>query len=121
MARWTFSYSRKLASDGKRYDILTSNEYPWMNVQVLEFSEDEFEKVEKLMKERHEYVTMAPDRRDFCCIQAGGGTPEHPTIEVNDANWAEVGKALRSCQEEAALYWAENGEKLKREYKTDLE
>ena len=53
MDRWTFSHSRQPASDGKRYDILTSNEYPWMNIQVLEFPEEELDKVERLMKERH--------------------------------------------------------------------
>ncbi len=115
MTKYTYIYSRKPAENGKLYDILTSNEYPWMNIQVLEFPEKDFEKVNKTLKERQEYVTVAPGRRDFCCIQAGGGTPEHPTIEVNDDNWAEVGKALRSCQEEAALYWAENGERLKKE------
>lgn len=115
MAKYTYKYSRQLASNGKLYDILTSNEYPWMNIQVLEFQEEDFDRVEKLMKERHEHMTSAPGRRDFCCIQAGGGTPEHPTIEVNDTNWREVKEAIYGCMEEAALYWAENGKQLKKE------
>lgn len=115
MAKYTYNYSRKLAEIGKLYDMLTSNEYPWMNIQVLEFPEEEFDRVRQTMKERHEYMSAAPGRRDFCCIQAGGGTPDHPTIEVNDVNWREVGKAIRDCLTEAALYWAENGERLKKE------
>ncbi len=115
MPKWTYIYSRKLAENNKLYDILTSNEYPWMNIQVLEFPEEDFDKVQNIMKERHEHMTVAPGRRDFCCIQAGGGTPEHPTIEVNDANWKEVKEAIYGCMEEAAIYWAENGERLKME------
>lgn len=115
MAKYTYLYSRPLAKNGVRYDLLTSNEYPWMNIQVLEFPEEDYERVRMLMQERHEMMAVAPGRTDFCCIQAGGGTPEHPTIEVNAENWREVGEALRDCLKEAAVYWAENGERLKKE------
>lgn len=115
MEKYTFTYKYQMAENGKRYHLLTSNEYPWMNVQVIEIpeGEGEYEKLMKLMDEKEEFVTVAPDRRDFICIQAGGGTPEHPTIEITDENIDEVDEALTSCQQEAALYWAERGEKLK--------
>ena len=85
-----------------------------MKVQVIEIpeGEGEYERVMKVMDEKEEFVTVAPDRRDFICIQAGGGTPEHPTIEITDENIDEVDEALTSCQQEAALYWAKFGEKL---------
>ena len=37
------------------------------------------------------------------------------TLDFNDSNWKEVKAAIYGCMEEAAIYWAENGERLKME------
>ena len=62
------------------------------------------------LKEREEYIVYADGRSDFCVIQAGGGTPEHPTIDITDDNWEEVDKALCECMQAAADFWAEQSE-----------
>ena len=106
MPKYTFIITEITGQYGNKYPLLTSNEYPWMNCQVIPTPPDRKDEIMAELKKREEYVVYAKGRTDFCVIQAGGGTPEHPTIEITDENWEEVDKALGDCMQAAADYWA---------------
>ena len=107
MSKYTFKITEIIGPDGNKYPLLTANEYPWMNCQVIPLTPDRKDDIMEELKKRDEYVVYAKGRTDFCVIQAGGGTPEHPTIEITDKNWEEVDKALCDCMQAAADFWAD--------------
>ncbi len=111
-SKYTFQVSGVIGEHGHHLCILTSNEYPWMNCQVIPTPPDMRDQILSDLNERDEDVVFAAGRTDFCVIQAGGGTPEHPTIEITDENMEEVDHALCECMQAAADFWAENGEKI---------
>ena len=106
MPKYTFTVTEITGQYGNKYPLLTANEYPWMNCQVIPTPPDRKDEIMEELKKSEEYVVYASGRTDFCVIQAGGGTPEHPTIEITDENWEEVDKALCDCMQAAADYWA---------------
>lgn len=115
MAKYTFEFS-VLEKEGKRYYFLTANEYPWMNCQVVPTPDELREKILEKLYELGGHIYFSEGRKDFCVIQAGGGTEEHPTIEINNDNFHEVAQHLRDCSQAAADYWAKNGDKLLKKY-----
>ena len=108
MSKYTFKVTEITGQYGNKYPLLTANEYPWMNCQVIPTPPGHKDEIMAELKKREEYVVFAEGRTDFCVIQAGGGTPEHPTIEITDDNWEEVDKALCDCMQAAADFWAEH-------------
>lgn len=112
MSKYTFTITEIEGEYGHHYPLLTANEYPWMNCQVIPTSPEIRDTILSELAAREEYVCHAAGRIDFCVIQAGGGSPEHPTIEINDENWEEVDSALCECMQAAADFWAANGQNL---------
>ena len=106
--KFSFSVTEITGQYGNKYPLLTANEYPWMNCQVITTPPDRKDEIMAELKKREEYVVYAKYRTDFCVIQAGGGTPEHPTIEITENNWEEVDKALCDCMQAAADFWAKH-------------
>ena len=106
MSEYTFEIKKINGENGKVYTILTANEYPWMNVQIIQTPPELRQKILEDLERKHYRVTFALGRTDFCAIQAGGGSDEHPTIPINQSNYEQVGKALLSCQQAATVFWA---------------
>lgn len=105
-ASFTFQLSEVVGPHGHHFPLLTSNEYPYMNVQVIPTPPDQRQTILDELHRRHEIVAFANGRTDFCAIQAGGGTPEHPTIPITPNNHKAVAFALRRCLQAAADFWA---------------
>ena len=106
MNKYTFTVTEIQGEYGHHYPLLTSNEYPWMNCQIIPTPPSQYQQVMDELHRRHEMIAVAAGRTDFCAIQTGGGTPEHPTIPVTPENYAQVGAALRECLQAAADFWA---------------
>jgi hypothetical protein len=108
MSKYTFKQTEITGKYGHHYPLLTSNEFPWMNCQVIPMDPDERATIMAELRARQEYVVHAAGREDFCVIQAGGGTPEHPTIEITADNADAVDRAICECMQAAADFWAAN-------------
>ena len=103
---FSFLVSEAVGEYGHHFPLLTSGEYPYMNVQIVPTPAEARLAILDELRRRHEIVAFAAGRTDFCAIQAGGGTPEHPTIPVDASNSRDVVLALRQCLQAAADFWA---------------
>ncbi len=112
MSNFTFTVSQVQGEHGHSFPLLTANEYPWMNVQIVPTPPHQRDIIMDALRRRGGRVCMAEGRQDFVAIQSGGGSKEHPTIEVTAENYREVADALLACQQAAADFWAENSEYL---------
>lgn len=112
MKKYTFTITEIQGAHGHHYPLLTSNEYPYMNIQVIPTPPHIRDEVMDELNRQHHTVITSDGRTDFCVIQAGGGTPEHPTIHIDQNNYREVAATLLECMQAAADFWASNGEKF---------
>ena len=99
---YTFTLSTATGNHGHQYPLLTANEYPWMNVQIIPTPDSQRSLILEALKKRGGGVATVDGRTDFVAIQAGGGTDEHPTISITQ----QVAAILRDCLQAAADYWA---------------
>jgi len=104
--KFSFQVSEVVGEHGHHFPLLTSNEYPYMNIQIIPTPPDQRQDILDELHRRHEIVAFADGRMDFCAIQAGGGTPDHPTIPINSSNYKEVVRSLRECLQAAADFWS---------------
>ncbi len=112
MSKFTFIISQVQGEHGHSFPLLTANEYPWANIQIVPTPSHQRDMVLDALRRRGGHICFASGREDFCAIQAGGGHPDHPTIEITAQNYREVAQALNDCMQAAADYWAENGDNL---------
>lgn len=104
--KYSFSVSQVQGEYGHTYPLLTANEYPWMNIQIVPTPDHQREIIMEALHRRGGGVATAQWRTDFAAIQAGGGTTDHPTIEINAQNYQQVALTLRDCLQAAADFWA---------------
>lgn len=91
--------------------MLTSNECPWMNIQIVSTPDEDRNRILAELKKQGGWIAKAEGRDDFVAIHAGGGTKEHPTIKITQQNVNEVCDAMKDCLWTAAEWWAKNGNK----------
>ncbi len=103
---YTFTAKEVVGNHGHHFPLLTSNEYPWMNVQIVPTPSHQRDMILEHLQRHHGMVASSQGRTDFVAIQAGGGTEEHPTISINAQNFRQVGVVLGDCLQAAADYWA---------------
>lgn len=111
--QYTFSVSQAVGEHGHEFPVLTANEYPWMNIQIVPTPEGQRDMILDVLRRRGGAVAQVPGRQDFVAIQAGGGTPEHPTIEITAQNYRQVSVILRECLKAGAEWWAKEHELVK--------
>ena len=70
--------------------MLTSNKYPWMNIQIVPTPDEDRDRILAELKKQGGWIAKAEGRYDFVSIHAGGGTKEHPTIKITQQNVNEV-------------------------------
>ena len=70
--------------------MLTSNKYPWMNIQIVPTPDEDRDRILAELKKQGGWIAKAEGRYDFVAIHAGGGTKEHPTIKITQQNVNEV-------------------------------
>jgi len=87
---------------GANYVILTANEYPFMNCQVLPIASDQWDDAIIQLKKRGGWYATVEGRRDFVVIHAGGGKQ----IEITPENKDQVMTDMKLCLFEAARWWA---------------
>ncbi len=103
MQKNTYSY-KIMEKDGKQFHLLTANEYPWINIQVVTFEpETHDESIAKLKKHIGNWVIEYPGRCDFAIIQAGG--TKQP-LNITQENAHQVAMDIHMCLEYAAECWA---------------
>lgn len=110
---YTFTVSEAKGEHGHTFPLLTANEYPWMNIQIVPTPESQRDMILDVLRRRGGAVAQVPGRQDFVAIQAGGGTPEHPTIEITAQNYRQVSVILRECLKAGAEWWAKEHELVK--------
>ncbi len=103
---YTFTMKEVVGDYGHHYPLLTANEYPWMNVQIIPTPPHQRDTILEQLHRNYGFVASVEGRTDFVAVQAGGGTEEHPTIEINAQNYRQVGIILSECLQAAADYWA---------------
>ncbi len=111
MFKNTFTY-KPTDKNGKTYHLLTANEYPWINTQVITFPcEQHDESIANLIKHCGKWVIEYPGRTDFAVIQIGGtGQP----LNITQENHHQVAQDIHTCLVNAAECWA------KQEFQTIL-
>ena len=62
MSRFTFTITEITGQYGNKYPLLTANEYPWMNCQVIPLHPERKEEILAALKEREEYIVYADGR-----------------------------------------------------------
>lgn len=87
---------------GDRYPVLTSNEYPYMNCQVLPIPDGQWDNAMIQLKNRGGWIATVDGRRDFVVIHAGGGTP----VTITPNNKDQVMEDMKNCLFDAARWWA---------------
>ena len=107
MSKYTFTLSEVKGVHGHSFPLLTANEYPWVNIQIVPISEELHDLIMERLKERGGTIAHSEGRNDFVAIQAGGGSKEHPTIEITAQNYREVAAAINECLQAGADFWAE--------------
>lgn len=111
--QYTFSVSHAVGEHGHEFPVLTANEYPWMNIQIVPTAPHQRDMILKLLQGQGHTIAEVEGRQDFVAIQAGGGTPEHPTIEITAQNYRQVSVILRECLKAGAEWWAKEHELVK--------
>ena len=81
-----------------------------MNIQIVPTPEGQRDMILDVLRRRGGAVAQVPGRQDFVAIQAGGGTKEHPTIEITAENYRQVAAILKDCLEQGAQWWAREHE-----------
>lgn len=107
---YTYTVSEAKGEHGHTFPLLTANEYPWMNIQIVPTPEGQRDMILDVLRRRGGAVAQVPGRQDFVAIQAGGGTKEHPTIEITAENYRQVAAILKDCLEQGAQWWAREHE-----------
>ena len=110
---YTYTVSEAKGEHGHTFPLLTANEYPWMNIQIVPTPEGQRDMILDVLRRRGGAVAQVPGRQDFVAIQAGGGTKEHPTIEITAENYRQVSVILRECLKAGAEWWAKEHELVK--------
>ena len=93
MNNYTFTIAEQQGEYGHSFPLLTANEYPYMNIQII-----------PTPPQQRDMIIDALRRR--VAIQAGGHHPDQPDIEINSLNYREVAASLHECMQAAADYWA---------------
>lgn len=109
---FTFDVAAQIMPNGKAYTLLTANEPPYMNIQIVPLPDDRRDetlaKLYELKGER--YVMFAEGRRDFCAIYAGGVKAGCKPMEVTQTNYKDCLALMDRCQQAAADFWAKHTE-----------
>lgn len=102
MLQNTFQY-RPVETESGTFHLLTAQEYPWLNIQIVTFDPSEHDAaIEKLRTNRGGWIVEHPDRRDFAVIHAGGSGKLHFT----QSNYQQLCADMLQCLHNAAHYWA---------------
>lgn len=110
---YTFKVTAVMGKGGKCYTLLTSNEYPYFNLQIVETPEELRERILDDLKQQHRKVYHAQGRTDFCVIHAGGRPPGCPPLKITRDNADQIIDALCECMQAAADFWARDTKLLK--------
>lgn len=113
MSKYTFTLSEVKGEHGHAFPLLTANEYPWMNIQIVPTSEGQRDMIMEALRRRGGSVAQVAGRNDFVAIQAGGGTDEHPTVEITAQNYRQVAAIINDSLQAGADFWAEYSAKKK--------
>ena len=95
---YTFTLSTATGDHGHQYPLLTANQYPWMNVQIVPTPSAQRTLILDALNKRGGGVATVDGRTDFVAI--------HPTISITRQNYQQVAAILRDCLQAAADYWA---------------
>ena len=90
MGKYTYVVTDVVGKEGHHYTLLTSNEYPWMNILIVPTPDEDRDRILAELKKQGGWIAKAEGRYDFVAIHAGGGTKEHPTIKITQQNVNEV-------------------------------
>ena len=90
MGKYTYVVTDVVGKEGHHYPLLTSNKYPWMNIQIVPTPDEDRDRILAELKKQGGWIAKAEGRYDFVSIHAGGGTKEHPTIKITQQNVNEV-------------------------------
>ena len=106
MNNYTFTIAEQQGEYGHSFPLLTANEYPYMNIQIIPTPPQQRDMIIDALRRRGGWIIQAEGRTDFVAIQAGGHHPDQPDIEINSLNYREVAASLHECMQAAADYWA---------------
>lgn len=112
MKDYKFTVTNAKGEHGNIYPLLTANEYPYMNIQIVPTPPQQRDMVLEALRKRGGWVMQAAGHDEFVAIQAGGHHPEQADIEITQQNYHEVIAAMRDCLQSAADFWAENHHKF---------
>lgn len=101
----TFTYD-PIEREGQTFHILTANEYPWINVQIIPFPEEKHDETIATLNAQPTigWVIEHPGRRDFAVIHVGGNKVH---LHITQANHEQVAADMQECMRNAARFWAE--------------
>lgn len=61
MPKYTFTITQITGQYGNKYPLLTANEYPWMNCQVIPTPPDRKDEIMAELNKRHDCMQAAAD------------------------------------------------------------
>lgn len=98
---------KTIEQDGGVFHLLTAQEYPWLNIQIIPFPEAEHDDAIAKLNAAPTigWVIEYPSRRDFAVIHAGGATHH---LNITQANHEQVAADMQQCMRNAAKWWADH-------------
>lgn len=70
MEKFTYVVTDVVGKEGHHYPLLTSNEYPWMNIQIIPTPDEDIERILAELKKQGGWIAKAEGRDDFVAIHA---------------------------------------------------
>lgn len=102
MAKFTFKVKQVTVPSGGEYVVLTSNEYPYMNIQIVPTPEGQRDEIIRKLNDTR-WVVAVWGRYDFVAIHAGGGK----RVKLTQGNYKDVVAAMKECLIAGAAWWAQ--------------
>lgn len=91
---------------GHTFPVLTAQEYPYPNLQVVPLNDATREYVLLKLRLRGDTITQTEGHDEFCIILAGGTSTEHPRPRITQQNHKAIDNAILRIMQEAADWWA---------------
>ena len=108
MTRKDFKVTFTTGKMGHTFPIMTAQQYPYPNLQVVPLNDQNREDVLRRLQEECGGYRMADGHNDFAIILAGGTSDEHPKMVVTQENHKEIDHALQDAMQRGAEWWAKH-------------
>lgn len=106
MEQQEFKVSFEKGKNGHTFPVLTAQQFPYPNLQVVPLNDQNREYVLERLESDCGGYRMAEGRNDYAVILAGGTSDEHPKMVITQENHKEIDRLLLEAMQHGADWWA---------------